>query len=1347
MVHNYLPVARTHVRGRLLFAATVCLLSWFVFCTAQPMDGGSSTPLFSNLARSLSDEYEASTGSHYLQQQVKVANQVHYRGYPVFNTEYVTPDQIREVAGHVGGAYAYSPKSRNRKTPFAAFQRRDPGAIRLSEQETGQLTERLLEAQSFEQQYGPQARSLKFGRPFAPLPPDVRVPHSWKDFWHSGSTYKHFLPLTQDAQKWPHLRDNVLQRTGRLLLIDQTNDKMYGFRLNNEGEVEMNVKKLNHDLLKRMRVSSSRHEGSSSRGVDTQGDASDETLEDTQDAAHELKKRGRPLPDWIIPSEPTLEYVLQGEHGLKPPASLQATPGGEDGLDQRYAHLLHIHDRPVFDVQATTVFDLQQALKDYDSIYVVGTKHGAPTETVVQLFRHSQQGPLDPAPNLQRLLSEIKKSRDFEESWGPQARALLNGRKIRRPHLPPGTEAPHMTFLVGPGPEPPNLHDLRSVLARSGTVTLVKAGTESGITLRLSPQGFARMVPSRRLAKRMQGTRLATDTLEYYKHLFTGNPTLARTPLHQMDEYYANVLHYQGIPVFYTADRPVEEARQALVDRGSCWLVGQQQLKPLEHIPVLRRIAGGGVQNEGDESFWAYLKEAERFGEEHGDVAKKLAFGAPFTMSRRFTRAYEPPHWNAVEGEAEALNSRTTSISFARSQLKTNHMLRLYDPNSHTSVGFRVNEDGTVQHKVFSASSRHLSKRMTPGETPQEYTPSEIRYYATPEFGDPDKKPLTQEQRGKFYADVLHYNGHPVFFPASDETVPDRAAQAHHDYDGFWVMGPHPSHPDKEAALFRGASGTISTMDDDLLKYVQARREFAAEHGELINSLVVGPDFPPAKQRKAFWQLRPDRYVTPSWDTVKTAARRVPAAELDLATARRLINKHRMLAITNGDRVYGFALNKQGKLLFEALEGFPHGLAKRMMRGGVSASEDPTLFAYYATHASYEHLPPLTPEQQREYYADVLHYKGEPVFFPKSDATVPERSMRALRDHGSFWVVSSRVYAPDEEAAMHIQASGQLTSSGEEELLRYVRATRRLAEDRGELTKALIGGPLFPERKERSGLRRKLPGGTYQAPSWSKVAKVARRVSSVETSLPDARRLLDQHNMLAVTHEDRVTLLALKKDGSVAYKFLEGIPHRLVKRMESASGASSSPDHFTYYVGGFVPEPRQANTGVGKGRYWAGVLHFNGYPVLVHHTTVDLRNKAHQASADYGGFHFVYKDGNSPPRLTSTFVNGRFPTVGGHADVLEGLQEMEEFGRTNGNVAKMLKYGPAFRPVHPVKKLLYRVPSWEQVRRNTQATRADTSPADMWKRLNSARKLVVTDGGETFGFALTKAGDLLHHKF
>ena len=93
---------------------------------------------------------------------------------------------------------------------------------------------------------------------------------------------------------------------------------------------------------------------------------------------------------------------------------------------------------------------------------------------------------------------------------------------------------------------------------------------------------------------------------------------------------------------------------------------------------------------------------------------------------------------------------------------------------------------------------------------------------------------------------------------------------------------------------------------------------------------------------------------------------------------------------------------------------------------------------------------------------------------------------------------------------------------------------------------------------------------------------------------------------------------------------------------------------------------------------------------------------------------------------------------------------MEEFGRANGNVAKMLKYGPAFHPVHPVhpvQKLFYRVPSWEQVQRNTQAISADTSPADMWKRLNSARKLVVTDGGETFGFALTKTGNLLHHKF
>ncbi|KAJ1021423.1 hypothetical protein NDA13_005464 [Ustilago tritici] len=114
-----------------------------------------------------------------------------------------------------------------------------------------------------------------------------------------------------------------------------------------------------------------------------------------------------------IPRFKTLEYILVHRHGFSI-ASLPRTPA--DQLGYKYAHILHFEGVPVLDVRNTEVYDLQQALVDYDHVYVYGNKRGARQESVIKVFAH--QTPIDPAPQSSAILQKVTASRCFEKTWG-----------------------------------------------------------------------------------------------------------------------------------------------------------------------------------------------------------------------------------------------------------------------------------------------------------------------------------------------------------------------------------------------------------------------------------------------------------------------------------------------------------------------------------------------------------------------------------------------------------------------------------------------------------------------------------------------------------------------------------------------------------------------------------------------------------------------------------------------------------------------------------------------------------------------------------------------------------------
>lgn len=424
------------------------------------------------------------------------------------------------------------------------------------------------------------------------------------------------------------------------------------------------------------------------------------------------------------------------------------------------------------------------------------------------------------------------------------------------------------------------------------------------------PEALGHLSDHRESLQKRAGRNPWSDTIDYYEYLFTRNPRPQPTPPGLLDEYYADTLHYGRTPVFLAREGKVDMARQALVDHGSFWIVGDPVRSRDEPIPAFRRLANGQKVTEEKEAVLDRLYQARHFGEAHGDLAKRLAFGAPFAPARRRTPSGADLTWQEVRQNAITLNTNEIDIRQARAQLAQHGMLKLHNPDTGSTIGYKLNEEGEVLVSVFSRAGRHLAKRGF------NWTPSQIEYYTQTYKEDPTLKPLPRAARGPYYADVIFYQGYPVFFPTGDPTAIQRSKQALQDFGKFYVPASADGAPGDKIFLAVSKGGKVRAANAQggiwaLLMRADSRR-YPMDPVE--KALTLGPSFSKRKRPSGFWGwLR--GYRTPKFQEVVQTADVVDAQNARIPDVWTKLENQGRLVVKNGESYTAYVLDKSGRVL------------------------------------------------------------------------------------------------------------------------------------------------------------------------------------------------------------------------------------------------------------------------------------------------------------------------------------------------------------------------------------------------------------------------------------------------
>lgn len=424
------------------------------------------------------------------------------------------------------------------------------------------------------------------------------------------------------------------------------------------------------------------------------------------------------------------------------------------------------------------------------------------------------------------------------------------------------------------------------------------------------PEALGHLADHRKSLQKRAGGNPWSDTIDYYEYLFTRNPRPQPTPSGLLDAYYADTLHYGRTPVFLAREGKVAMARQALVDHGSFWIVGDPVRSRDEPIPAFRRLANGQKVTEEKEAVLNRLYQARHFGEAHGDLAKKLAFGAPFAPARRRTPSEAYFTWQEVRENAITLNTNEIDIRQARAQLAQHHMLKLHNPDTGSIIGNKLNEEGEVLVRVFSGAGRHLAKRDV------NWRPSQIEYYTQTYKEDPTLKPLARAARGPYYADVMFYQGYPVFFPTGDPTAIARSKQALQDFGKFYVPASADGAPGDKIflAVSKGGKVRAANAQGGIWSMLMRADNRRYPMDPVEKALTLGPSFSRRKRPSGFWGwLR--GYRTPKFQEVIQTADVVDAKSARIPDLWTKLENQGRLVVKNGESYTAYVLDKSGRVL------------------------------------------------------------------------------------------------------------------------------------------------------------------------------------------------------------------------------------------------------------------------------------------------------------------------------------------------------------------------------------------------------------------------------------------------
>ncbi|SOV03810.1 uncharacterized protein UDID_19324 [Ustilago sp. UG-2017a] len=197
----------------------------------------------------------------------------------------------------------------------------------------------------------------------------------------------------------------------------------------------------------------------------------------------------------------------------------------------------------------------------------------------------------------------------------------------------------------------------------------------------------------------------------------------------------------------------------------------------------------------------------------------------------------------------------------------------------------------------------------------------DFHHYYTSFRIDPNMPTLTNDELEEHFGTRIHYKGTPVLFTDADPDTKVQHALKH--YGKVWLVGPPPTSPRLAEPMYLHLQ-KIMQNDREILdsrtpdwksvhQQVRDARKFAAQYGEEAQHLRYGRPFAERKGSKLFG------YNVPKWKDIEKLS--TPAYNLKTTRfhLRKTLDKYNYLKIddTNKNRFLGFALDKNGEVLFE----------------------------------------------------------------------------------------------------------------------------------------------------------------------------------------------------------------------------------------------------------------------------------------------------------------------------------------------------------------------------------------------------------------------------------------------
>lgn len=601
----------------LLLAALACLLTWAAISHALPMDASSSTT--HGLNRLTGSNGHVSTSSELQGDALDVwlANQVHYRGYPILDARVDGREVVDFARSKYGAVYIYQSAPHSAANPVVSmFEKGARAAELVSANDRQAILEQRQLAQDLGRERGYAARWLTAGHPFGARFTSI-IP-SWKSVWKESARYE--MPSSQHDPMWMTIRHN-LQEQRRVVIHDTARSEMTAFRLSPFGKVEMEVKSLAADVKPLLRA---------------------------------MVKRGYPLAasSSSASQQLTLEDVLNDGQPLYIPSDLQRT--SEEWMDPKYAHIIHFQGRPVFEARAVDLDHIQKALLDYGEVYVYGTKQGAVVPVVVKLIKDGR--PIDPAPYSDHILHVINYARQLGQRRGLHLRALVFGRPI--PKSSQFSEGSAQFFHGGPQGRRLDLQQMRSALSRLGRIEVHNMGTGEVLSLTLKENGLAHLVVQqasrlrqdiriRSLAKRglpfpadssSSSSSPSTSPLTIENVVNDGlgleiPPALRKTEDNEMDRKYASILHFRGLPVFDVQNINLDILRQALVDYGSAYVFGTKRGARYPTVVWLSKLRQVYDPAEDARHLLQIIEQSRLLEQSRGSALRAVVDGRPIVRA------------------------------------------------------------------------------------------------------------------------------------------------------------------------------------------------------------------------------------------------------------------------------------------------------------------------------------------------------------------------------------------------------------------------------------------------------------------------------------------------------------------------------------------------------------------------------------------------------------------------------------------------------------------------------------------------------------------------------------------